>query len=132
MDDTELLEELQDRISVIEKLPWTEIAELGKRFGVAKPEDENWKQQAEKIAIAEAKAAAADEELEAAAEKGQTEEVEPTSESVASSEPDKPSYDLIRSGGIMKCPVCNQLVRTGLVGQLICPIKDGSCPRHSE
>ena len=130
-DKTELLDSLKERIAVIEKLPWTKIAELGQKYGIEKDAEGTWKDKAEEIAIAEAEERLTDPEPEvepvegtAVAETSQVQSGNPESQKSGT------GYELVRTNLGVKCSTCGQGVRTGLQGELICPVKQEGCPRN--
>lgn len=124
-------------IAYLKSASWQDLKDEAELYGIEKGSDEKWKDLIP--AIADAKFA--DPVVETSAEEDKeflepelvTEEL-PTLEieldSLPQPEVSDLSFDYVKEGGSLVCPVCNYQIRTGMdLKTKICPVANSSCPR---
>jgi hypothetical protein len=115
-------------IAELKSASWQDIKDEADKYGIEKETDEKWKDLIP--AIADAKFA--DPVVKALTEE-EKDFLEPelVKEELPPLEVESDlSFDYIKEGGALVCPVCNYQIRTGMdLKTKICPVANPACPR---
>ncbi len=122
---------MEARIAEIKAMKWRDIQDLAESFDppLQKGDDEQWKDLAEEIALAESKLSGSNPEV-AISEEDQIVEVNKKVEQDHIPDAGKKDYSFTVGRDARQCVACGRPVTTGLDGKLICPVADINCPRN--
>lgn len=121
-------------ITYLKSASWQDLKDEAELYGIEKGSDEKWKDLIPAIADARfadpvvetSEVAPVEELIEPLTEEDQ-EFLEPE---LVTEEVSDLSFDYVKEGGSLVCPVCNYQIRTGMdLKTKICPVANSSCPR---